>query len=476
MLAQDLTQEDAEARIKQALWTNAVVGDWYLYPYQHVPFALLKNHRFPFLEQARRTGKTNEVLVHVVEQLRRNDNHVARWCEPWKYQAREIVIPELEQIMRDCPRRYRFSFKKQDSVYVCQATGSQIYLRGVNEDKGESARGSFAHIIVADEFGSYRHAPYIINEVLLPQLLSTDGQLVFMGTPPKDLIHPFYDYKEKAIERGAYCLVDIWKSEGQLYTKKQIEDMCEAVGGVDSPSWQREFLCNPTADKTLLVVPEMVDMADEVVMEVDRPECFDWYVGGDSGFDDNTHILFGFYDFNRDWVVIEHELVFCNERSSVIIDDCKEIEKDHYPEDRPPHLRVLDSDKQKLYDIATDHSYAVNLPDKRKKTASLNSLRRRVAEGSLKVHPRCKRFIRQLKYGMWKDEKHQDFERRTDDDEMGHLDGIAAGMYFNRAVDTTKNPYPALAKGVTRESHFINERVVKDKEVSEIASVFKKKF
>lgn len=432
------------------LFRAGIIAPWYLMPFQIGPYQTAKDNRFPFIEQSRRTGKTNEVLVLVLELLIKNPGWVWRWCEPWKYQAREIVMPEVDNIQKWAHEGDKFRWRMTDSYYI-HPNGSRLYLRGVNEDKGESARGSFAHGITLDEYGSLKEPKYIVSEVLLPQLLSTSGQLIKCSTPPSDLGHLYYEDKKRAIADHRFCQRTIEDARGQLYDDIQIDELAEEVGGKDSVAWKREFLCEEIGDPTRVVIPEFSSrISDIVVSKIDRPSHYDAYVGGDSGLDDNTFALFGFYDFSRGKVVIEREYCKNEQTTGEHVQAWKEIEKELWGE-VGPYKRVLDADKQKIYDIMVDENYTVSRPYKAHRLASINGLREVVRKLEIEIHESCENLIRQLRVGMWKDEKKLDFQRTEG---LGHLDGIAALMYFNRAINRHRNPFPADL-GLRHSTHFI---------------------
>ena len=177
-------------------WIRGLVSPWYLRDSQLDIYYLLSRERRPFIEAARRFGKTTSILAFVIEKLRQNPGWICRWCFPFKTQAREVLLAEMIKLQRDCPDEYRFNYHTVDSVFVGPGD-SRIYIRGVNEDRGESARGAAANIIVADEFGFWVEPSYIIKEVLFPQLQNQEGQwLIKASTPPRDLGHLYYQERE----------------------------------------------------------------------------------------------------------------------------------------------------------------------------------------------------------------------------------------------------------------------------------------
>jgi hypothetical protein len=449
--AHALSPRQIEARAK--LLALGIISPFYLRPSQQEVYDLLTREKNPLIECSRRFGKTTTTLVYGMERLRAQPGMVLRWGEPWKDQARKIVMPELEKIQELCPKRYKFKFYRTDSFYAAP-NDSKIYLHGLNEDRGESARGSFADVIVVDEMGSLREPQYIINEVLRPQLLTTNGQMVLISTPPRNLAHMWYIEREKAIRDGRFIRKIV--TDNESLTEEQIEKFIEEMGGRESPACKRELFCEDAADPDKLIIPEFTNYELQTVVPDDypRPEFFTPYVGGDSGFDDNTALLFAYHDFEKNEVVFDSEYLTNGKTTREIITNAKRIEGELWGATpcREPLRRVYDADKQLLMDIIGDLKYSVALPKKDDKRAAINGLRRAIQEGRVKIKRRCLNLIRQLKVGQWKDDRHSDFERS---DELGHLDAIAAAVYLYRTVIPTYNPWPQF-RGIAAHTHFIS--------------------
>jgi len=435
-----------EARIK--LWSVGIIATWYLRTSQLDVYHLLITERYPFLEAARRFGKTTAILCFVLEKLIQHPGWICRWCFPWKNQARLVLTAEMAKLQAFLPEESRFEYQTTDSVFV-HPNGSKLYICGVNDDRGDSARGPAANIIIADEYGFWIDPNYIIREALYPQLQNQEGRwLIKASTPPFDLGHAYYKEREESVRKTRFIQKTIYDNEA--LTEEELQEIIEECGGVESPSFQRERLCKPVSDPKSLIIPEF---NDENIVEDDypRPQYFDAYVGGDSGADDNTAILFGYYDFQKNEIVIEEELVLNGETTKLIVDKAKDTERNLW-DDKKPHRRVYDAGKQLIYDILGDHQYSVSMPHKTDKHAAVHELRIAVGSRSFKIKRKCRQTIWQMKVGMWKDSRHSDFQRS---DGLGHLDAIAAAIYFNRAVDKSRNPYPQNY-GVHRETHFIN--------------------
>ena len=445
-----MIEKQSEARAK--LWEVGVIGLWYLRPSQQEVYDLLRRERYPFIQAARRFGKTNSILAYVLEQLRQNPGWICRWCFPFKNQAREVLTAEIVKVQRDCPLPLRFAYQVTDSVFL-GPNGSKLFIRGVNEDKGESARGPAANIIVCDEYGFWSDPNYIVKEVLFPQLENQDGRiLIKASTPPRNLGHLYYKERELAKSRGRFISKTIYDNEA--LSSEELADIIEECGGVDSPSFRRERLCEDIGDPTMLVVPEYGDGTQvKIPNDHKRPEFFDAYVAGDNGVDDNAAFLFGYYDFEKNQVVIEEEYVSNGETTKTKVDVCKGIEKSVWP-GVAPYFRRIDADKQTLTDMISDHDYIATLPEKSDKVAAIHALRMGLSRGEVKIKLKCTNFLNQLKVGNWSDEKRTSFERTEG---LGHLDAIDALIYFYRSIDRTKNPTPAF-HGQTVFTHFVGDQ------------------
>jgi hypothetical protein len=455
----------SQTESRQELWRAGIVAPWYLRKSQLDVYELILRNKFPFIEAARRFGKTTSLLAFVIEKLRQNPGWICRWCFPNKNQAREVLGAEIVKLQRDCPEQLRFRYQTTDSVYV-GPSGSKLYIRGVNEDRGDSARGPASNIIVCDEYGFWNEPDYIVREALFPQLENQPGQwLIKASTPPRNLGHRYYIEREEAIRKNRFVQKIIYDNEA--LSEKELAIIIEESGGVESPAFRRERLCEPVSDPELLVIPEWSDLLNIVDDSYERPEFFTPYIGGDSGADDNTAVLFGYYDFLKNEIVIEEELVVAGKTTSEIVERSKVIERTLWGK-VPTKKRVYDAAKQLVFDIYVDHKWPVQMPQKEDKLAAIHDLRVEVGARRFKVKARCKHLTRQLKVGIWRDDKHSDFERTEG---LGHLDAVAAAIYFNRAIDRKLNPVP-VHHGQSKFTNYIPNRPGRD-ENEAIRAAFK---
>lgn len=459
---------------RAALWSQGIIASWYLRDDQLPIYELLIRTKRPFVECARRYGKTTTILCYVLEQLIQNPGWVCLWCEPDKNQAREIVQPEIEKLFMDAPSHTRPIWNTTDSYYWFPSTGrkgraSKLKLRGVNHDRGDSARGPFANIIVADEYGTWVDPGYTIREALAPQLLTTHGPLIKASTPPDDLGHPYYTEKKEAIEGSRFIQRIVY--DNKSLTKGQFAQIVEDCQGIETPAFRREYLCEPVTDPNKTVIPEYDEQVHDLEDSHARPECFDAYVGMDLGLNDNTAALFGYVDFRTRTLVIEDEYVAHGRNTGQIVEACRAKEAAlwgtlacrcelHFQNEGmkrcsehgiQPYMRWSDNEMQQLHDMATQHGYIVSATRKDEKLSAINELRLLFTQGRIRIKKRCENLRFQLKVGIWNDRK-TDFKRGEN---TGHLDAIDALVYLSRNISWTHNPYPRYAGHVNFTTHFI---------------------
>lgn len=436
---------------REQLWRLTVIAPWYLYEYQKPVYEFFEKVKNPFFEATRRFGKSCTKLVQIQERSRRQKQRVTFWAEPWKEQARNIVIPEMDRVQESCPAELRAKFYRTDSFFEFPTTGSRLYLLGTNEDKAEGVRGRFAHEIVCDEIGSFVDADYVLNEVFWPMLLTTNGELCELGTPPRDLGHLFYGRKKLAMQEGRFISRDFDAISTSVITQQEKDSFIESMGGRESTAVRRELYLEPVADESLLVIPEF-KTALHVISEYEMPLSFTPYVGIDLGLNDCTALVFGFYDFEKATLVIQDEVIVNGKNTKEITDTAKAKEKELWGK-MPVINRWSDNDMQQLHDMHTVFGYSAYPTRKDDKLAAINSLRLRFTNQKIKILSRCKGLIFQLQVGIWNTKRSSFLRNET----TGHLDAIDALVYLNRNVNERINPFNPAA-GVSEYTHHIPEQ------------------
>lgn len=244
-----------------------------------------------------------------------------------------------------------------------------------------------------------------------------------------------------------------------------------------SDIYQREHLAKRVVDKTLVVMGEDWTSAREsALVEVPRPQFFDGYTVLDMGGVDPHGVLFGYWHFEKNWLVIEDELLFrdgCNteELAQAIKDKEAELwgadrwdgtlrlfqdkaEESHLNalpswlrervrkvEAAPlqPLMRVCDNDIQIARDLSTLHGLSFVPTAKTDKRWYVNEFRILVRQGRVKVHPRCRNLDRHLRTTIWTNHRMADYKRKAGE----HGDLLDCAIYFARNVRKGRNPTPA---------------------------------
>jgi hypothetical protein len=172
----------------------------------------------------------------------------------------------------------------------------------------------------------------------------------------------------------------------------------------------------------------------------------------DLGYTDMTVVLFGYFDFRQDKIIIEDELIMQgSEKDFSIAKLTSEIKRKEEVlwtnvltnEIKKPLIRVSDINHIVTNEILKNSNYQINFQPAKKddNAAAINNLRALVGGKKVIIHPRCTTLIRHLKNAKWKSLTNKNEFARSPDD--GHYDAVDALKYFLRAVAYNKNPYPA---------------------------------
>lgn len=430
------------------LWYRGVLS-WKLHTVQRQMLASLlsQNKEITLMACSRRLGKTYLLALLASEQCLKQANSIVKYVCPKKNMVKTILQPIMKEIFKDCPAELRPEFKYNDYIYVFP-NGSQIQMAGTDNGHHENIRGGRSELWIVDEAGFCDELTYVVNTILAPTADTTGGRGIIASTPSKTADHEFvtdfyYPFQEKG-ELIKYTIFD-----NPLITKDKLKSIIDRYPLKEKdPEFLREYCCEIIRNGELSIVPEFTEeLEQKIVKEWAKPPFYDAYVSMDIGGRDLTAVLFAYYDFRSGVTVIEDELVmggtdFRIDKFAELINK-KEQGLWTHPmsgEFRPPYLRVADNNNLILLSDLT-YKYNINFIPTRKdnKDAALNTMRVKLAEEKIIIHPRCKILIHQLTNGSWNKNK-KDFSRSS---QNGHWDCIPALMYLIRNIQETKNPYPA---------------------------------
>jgi hypothetical protein len=306
-----------------------------------------------------------------------------------------------------------------------------------------------------------------VNSAIYPTLNSTRGTMLMCSTLPKSQSHPYW-------ERVLKARLDLRSIEGTIndcprYTKVDIDKFADRVGGRDSVDFRREFLNEMITNEEFAVIPEASsDLMDKITKEVDTPSHFDAYVSMDIGFRDYTALVFGYFDFLRNRVVIQDEVIMKGTRvtTSSIADAIREKELTLWGT-KKPYMRVADNNNLILLNELTQHPY--NLPIF--PTAKDNREAAIIQREQIIIHPRCVNLKQHIQYATWNNKK-TDFDR---DPLNGHWDLLISLVYMCRNIQYQKNPYPPEYM-MTSEAFYVDMSSHYDKPKSDFEAHIKSIF
>lgn len=440
------------------------------------------------LEWARRTGKTFLLLVIVVEESIRNPKgRRYNVAAATKDSLREFVWPALEKIFETCPEDLRplIQDARGRVTFVAQNKGkrqgaSYVVLAGCDNARSvERLRGPFSNGNIIEEAGAVPDSPglvYVMRGVLNPQLMTTNGWTLMAMTPPKSVGSEASVIAAKAAEAGAEAYDHCTLYDNPRLTPHQVEAYLDSDASIlgmtpeeyrETPDYQREWLAIRLTDPTLAVLPEATPQrmdgsdgkAPAVVREMETVPMFrDRWVGMDLGFHPHyTHLLFGYWDFERQVLVVEDEI----QRQRLNDTELAHLirgEKDRSGEfvigadglprigkerelwgEHEPFMRVADNNyPMTLSELATHHDIVFVPTAKDEKEAAIVQVRRWLRLGKIAIHPRCKKLIAQVQAAVWN--KH-----RTEFAQVpgfGHFDAVDALIYLVRNVIPHANREP----------------------------------
>lgn len=431
-----------------------------------VDSAIEKMPRFQwgFLRCSRRWGKTVYGALRTQRASQRKgprSRGTLRYCAPTKQHGRDFVIPAFEWVASQMPREQRPRFDSTKNYWLWP-NGARCIL-GSSESRTDVGRqkGTDCDFALVDEAGE--HPPQLldllISSALTPQFLTTDGTGLIAGTPPDvDLPdHPYWLQNARCEIEGYawhFTIDDI----GHVDAAAKAELVARLSGGrgITDPRVRRELYVERVKDEASLLVPEW---SNAHVREATMPAHKQWFAVGDFGFHDLSFVIFAWFDFLRQAIVVEHEIVMHRKSSLAVGDAVKALEAEL---GIVPEWRLADAPLQTIADMADAKlgpGVIFGCVQKDDRDSALAVLRNEVGRGRFIVHPRCVHLQKHLEYGYWNTNR-TDFARPkasdgSSDPLLGHFDGVAAAMYLNRAIPRHINPAPRYGDQVSPFTHHI---------------------
>jgi len=365
---------------------------------------------------------------------------------PTLKQAREIVTPRMNDIIRDAPVGLIRRSKSEGKWYI----GTSELVIGGFDVNSTSQRGKTVQNIYIEEIVDSNPDDYTesMRSDLGPALTHSDGgKMIFLTTPPKIPDHPFITDTMTQAEMDNALFIFTIDDNNQL-TPEQKAACIKRAGGIHTTGYRREYLCEIVRDASIVVVPDYDDVV-HASPHLGLPLKFFPHITTDfGGVKDKTVALFHFYDFFSDQSIIWDERVFePNTETGLIVHGIREMEalwmveaENFLPFDESGEpvgiTRYVDAPGQLQIDLREHHKIAMSIVPKADWQTAINNVAVRFSQNKVKVHSRCT-FLRQtLKSGTFNKQRN-DFGRTN---ALGHCDAIAALMYGLR-VERRQNPY-----------------------------------
>jgi len=410
---------------------------------------------------SRQTGKSYCLALLALMECIQKPNSIVKLLTDTKLHVKTIFEPIFREILEDCPEDVKPNYKQSDYIYEFP-NGSQIQMAGTDAGNAERLRGQKSTLILVDEAGSCTRLNYNVLSILLPTTIHTKGKLILASTPPEEPDHDFIQFIEQAEQEN--CLTKKTLFENPLLTTEDKESIVARYpGGRNNTQFRREYMCDLIRDERRTVIPEFdEEVAALIVREYPKPPFYTPYVSMDLGFKDLTVVLFGYYDFKNDKIIIEDEL--CIKGSDLKLDKFGQeiLAKEeklwlniYTNEQIIPEVRVSDVDLIVIQEINRQSHGRLNfIPVKKEpgyKLPLINQMRIMLPSQKIIIDPRCTTLIRHLKNARWKDASAKDDFARSPDD--GHYDAVDSLLYLIKSITYTKNPYPTNYGGSDNTFH-----------------------
>lgn len=444
-----------DAQIKEALWRRGNLY-WKCHIVQKEMYDIFQKapkHSTLVWVLARQSGKTWELSCLALEQAIKQPNSIIKFVTDTKLHAETILLPVFEEILRDCPEDIKPEYKvKQYTFYF--PNGSQVQLAGTDSKHYKRLRGQKAHLVLIDEAGFCNDLDDVYGGALFPTTTHTGGKIIMASSIPEQLDHPFFKFIEKAQFEGH--LTEKTIDDNPLLTKEEIEAIAKSMGGRDSDRFRREYLNEIVKDSNISVIPEYTKELDkEIAQKWKRPAFFDYYVSMDIGGKDLTVVLFGYFDFVKNKLIIEDEIKFDFQipgnnlellTKQIMAKEKALLYNEDINEQRVPFRRVSDINPIAIGEIlkySKQNGGNVFFQDAKKddKDSAINDLRVRLGSKQIIIDPDCLTTRLHLKNVRWNSKTNKEKFARSPD--MGHYDAVEALKYMVRSVMFSKNPYPA---------------------------------
>lgn len=399
---------------------------------------------------SRQLGKTTILLMYCIAFALRNPRTTTFFLAPLLHQLEGYILPRMNVCL---------SFLPEDCIPNRRAltwtfpNGAVLRCEGGNASRGARIRGNSISLAVIDECRDFADLEQLITNHLSPALATTDGQIVMISTPPTTPAHVFTSkYIAEAIKTGDFFSATY--RDNPLISTERLRYLMNVQhpGGETNPVFRREYLADYSiSDDAKRVTPEF-DEATNAAFFTDYkgpPEVVRPYLSMDFAFHDPCGMIASYLDPIAGAMIITDEWQQRGMNTDQVGEKLVEMEKrlvDSLP-NCAEAIRIMDVDPSLAADLYLRFKLVFEPCHKTANSYSmLSKLRVAIADGRIRIHPRCEELIFQLKSGVF-NEKDTDYVRTT---RSGHLDLVDCLKYLclnARWTEIFPPPAPTARRG-----------------------------
>ena len=362
---------------------------------------------------SRRAGKTTGIARDLIKEIRTQEEGDTAYIGLTRGAAKRTLFKEILKL----DRKYNLNLHidKTELWVTSKDTGNTLYITGANtEDEAEKLRGLKLKKAVLDEVASFRaHINYLIEEVLEPTLIDTDGSLVLIGTPSANPTDDNLFYRvTTGLESGwsvhKWTILDnpyipharVWLEE---YRKRK-------QWGLDHPIYLREWLGEWTTDSSSLVYKYDSDRNDYSERDSGK---WNFVVGIDIGFDDAFAINVNAFSYDH----LQVYSVYQYKKSGLIPAQMAEVIKDVRARFNPIRMVADHGGLGKAICEEFNQRYGLNIypAEKSKKMAYVELLNGDLLSGLYKIK-RDSELAKEMRRHQWDPDKPGKEDDRTVND------------------------------------------------------------
>ena len=204
--------------------------------------------RFKVIVAGRRWGKTVLSLMYLLKDAFRENER--RWCvTPTYRQGKMIVFPILRQMFSS----FDNAKLNESEMSVVFDNGAELAVKGA--DNEHNLRGVELTKCVMDEMAYIK--PHVWEEIIYPMLATTQGEVLFIGTPKGfDIMYDLYSrgqsdkdwrsWQFKTIEGGFVPREEIERAKrtmDEVIFKQEFEASFETTGNRAAYNFSRDTHC-----------------------------------------------------------------------------------------------------------------------------------------------------------------------------------------------------------------------------------------